>query len=131
MSSGAKQQGELVRALSHPIRVEILETLRGRVASPNELSREMDRSVGVIAYHANTLVKCGCLELVGTKPREGWVEHFFGSTPEASVAQQRWELTTKAQRGALSGSVLRGLMDRARRLLSQIHARNRRLGRAR
>lgn len=72
---------EMVRALSHPVRVEILETLRDRVASPNELSREMHRSLGVISYHANTLVRCGCLELVASMPRRGSVEHFFGVRP--------------------------------------------------
>jgi predicted transcriptional regulator len=72
---------ELVRALSHPVRVGILETLHGRIASPSELSREMDRSHGVIAYHASMLVRCGCLELVETKPRGGAVEHFFGIAP--------------------------------------------------
>ena len=69
---------ELVKALSHPIRVEILETLQGRVASSSELSREMDESLGVISYHAKTLLKCGYIELVHAEPRRGTVENFFG-----------------------------------------------------
>ena len=72
---------ELVKALSHPIRVEILEALQGRVASPNELSEEMEESLGVISYHAKTLVKCGYLELLYRQPRRGSAEHFFGITP--------------------------------------------------
>jgi DNA-binding transcriptional ArsR family regulator len=75
----------LVRALSHPIRVEILQTLRGRVASPAELSQELDRSLGVISYHANTLVSCGYLELVRTEPRRGAIENFFGVTPHSPI----------------------------------------------
>jgi DNA-binding transcriptional ArsR family regulator len=82
--SDARIDQELVKALSHPIRVEILETLRGRIASPAELSREMEESVGVISYHANTLVRCGCLELVHTEPRRGSIEHFFGVAPDSS-----------------------------------------------
>ena len=46
---------------AHPIRVNILEALQGRVASPSELSKEMDESLGVVSYHTNTLVECGCL----------------------------------------------------------------------
>ena len=69
---------ELVRALSHPIRVEILQKLQGRVASPSELSKELDESPGVISYHASTLVRCGCLELIYAEPREGALENFFG-----------------------------------------------------
>jgi DNA-binding transcriptional ArsR family regulator len=68
---------ELVRALSHPLRVEILETLQGRVASPSELSEEMDERLGVISYHAKTLLRCGCLELVHAEPRGGSIENFF------------------------------------------------------
>ncbi|HEU4599295.1 MAG TPA: winged helix-turn-helix domain-containing protein [Solirubrobacterales bacterium] len=72
---------ELVKALSHPVRIEILEALRGRVASPSELSREMNETLGVITYHASALVKCGCLELVHSEPRRGVAEHFFGIPP--------------------------------------------------
>lgn len=76
---------ELVKALSHPLRVEILETLRDRIASPTELSREMDQRLGVISYHARTLVKCGCLELVHAERRQGTIESFFGITPRSPI----------------------------------------------
>jgi DNA-binding transcriptional ArsR family regulator len=68
---------ELVKALSHPLRVEILETLRDRIASPTELSHEMDQRLGVISYHTKTLVKCGCLELVHAEARHGSIESYF------------------------------------------------------
>lgn len=74
---GARGEQELAKALSHPVRVEILEALRGRVASPSELSQEIDQSVAVISYHAKTLLSCGCLELVHRKPAQGSLEHFF------------------------------------------------------
>ncbi len=77
-SDGGRAQQELVRALSHPIRMKILEKLQGRVASPSELSQELNQRVVVIAYHAHTLLKCGCVELVHTEPRRGSVENFFG-----------------------------------------------------
>lgn len=77
-SEGGRAQQELVRALSHPIRMRILEKLQGRVASPAELSQELNQRVGVISYHANTLLKCGCVELVHSEPRRGSVENYFG-----------------------------------------------------
>jgi len=76
---------ELARALSHPTRVEILEKLQGRVASPVELSRELEASPGVISYHASTLLRCGCLELVSTEPRGGGLENFFAITARSSL----------------------------------------------
>jgi DNA-binding transcriptional ArsR family regulator len=76
---------ELVRALSHPIRMEILQALQGRIASPAELSREMNRPPGVVSYHASTLVECGCLELVHSRGRRGAIENFFAITPRSPI----------------------------------------------
>ena len=73
---------ELVRALSHPVRVEILQALHGRIASPAELSREIGRRPAVVSYHAGTLLRCGCLELVHSRAQQGGIENFFAVTPD-------------------------------------------------
>lgn len=72
---------ELVNALSHPIRLEILETLRERVASPVEISAEIGQGQGVVSYHAGALVRYGCLELVYSKAKRGGIENFFAIAP--------------------------------------------------
>jgi DNA-binding transcriptional ArsR family regulator len=79
----ARIDPELVKALAHPVRVQVLEALQDRVASPSELSKEMEESLGVISYHVTTLAGCGCLELVRTQPRRGALEHFFRATPRS------------------------------------------------
>ncbi len=56
----------LVRALAHPTRVQILEALQGRAASPSEMAREFDKGVPIVAYHANVLIDVGCIEQVRT-----------------------------------------------------------------
>jgi DNA-binding transcriptional ArsR family regulator len=104
---------ELVRALSHPIRVKILESLQGRVASPSELSKEMDESLGVISYHTNTLVECGCLELVHTKPRRGALEHFFGVTPRSFIGHQDWRRAPLSLRGEITSAAFQTFIDKA------------------
>jgi len=76
---------ELIKALSHPLRVEILERLQGRIASPVELSRELDASLGVVTYHAKTLIRCGCLELVYSESRRGSREDFFAVTSRSAL----------------------------------------------
>jgi DNA-binding transcriptional ArsR family regulator len=73
----------LIRALSHPIRVEILQALEGRIASPAEISEEIDQRLRVVSYHAGTLLRCGCLELVHSRPRRGTIENFFAVTPRS------------------------------------------------
>jgi DNA-binding transcriptional ArsR family regulator len=77
---------ELARALSHPVRLEILQALQGRIASPAELSREIDRRPAVVSYHASTLLSCGCLELVHSRGREGAIENFFTVTPRSLLS---------------------------------------------
>jgi hypothetical protein len=109
----ARIDHELVRALSHPIRVRILESLQGRVASPSELSKEMDESLGVISYHTNTLVECGCLELVHTKPRRGALEHFFGVTPRSFIGHQDWRRAPLSLRGEITSAAFQTFIDKA------------------
>jgi DNA-binding transcriptional ArsR family regulator len=75
----------IARALSHPIRLEILQTLQGRVASPIEISAEIGESTGVVSYHASTLIRCGCLELVHSRPRRGGIENFYAITPGSAL----------------------------------------------
>lgn len=84
---GERIDYELVNALSHPVRLEILAALQGRVASPVELSQELGTSLGVISYHASTLLRCGCLELVHSEARRGAIENFFAVTPRALMAE--------------------------------------------
>lgn len=74
----------MMRALSHPIRLEILLTLQGRIASPAELSEELGKAPGVVSYHASTLVRCGFLELVDSRAKLGGIENFFAITPHCS-----------------------------------------------
>lgn len=75
---GKRLDRELSRALSHPIRVEILETLQRGDASSAELFERIDEPAAVISYHAKVLVQCGCLQLIHSAPREGAVENYFG-----------------------------------------------------
>src|SRR5690242_3507700 len=42
---------ELVKAMAHPLRYELLMKLDGRTASPMQLSKEVEGSLGTISYH--------------------------------------------------------------------------------
>jgi DNA-binding transcriptional ArsR family regulator len=111
--NAARIDQELVKALSHPIRVSILEAMQSRVASPSELSKEMGESLGVISYHVNTLVECGCIELVHTKPRRGALEHFFGVTPRSFIGHQDWRRAPLSLRGGVTSAAFQTFIDKA------------------
>lgn len=103
----------LVRALCHPLRVQILELLTDRIASPNWLSEELDASLSHVAYHTRTLDKCGCLVLVDTAQKRGATEHFYKATPNAFVGSPAWREVPQAVLGGVSGATLQTFVDKA------------------
>lgn len=102
----------LVRALSHPLRVQILQVLNEREASPNELVDLLGFPLGNIAYHTRVLEKCGCVELVRTAQRRGAVEHYFRAVPRSYIGHQDWRKVPRSVRGGVSGASVQSFIDR-------------------
>ena len=103
----------LVRALSHPLRIRILEILTERVASPNRISDDLETGLSHVAYHTRALDKCGCLELVDTAQRRGATEHFYKASPHSFIGDRIWRRVPRALLGGVSGATLQSFMDRA------------------
>jgi DNA-binding transcriptional ArsR family regulator len=80
MTSKAEQytpDQRVIKALSHPLRFQILRVLNERVASPSEIASELDEPLGNVAYHTKILVENGAIEQVRTAPVRGALEHFY------------------------------------------------------
>lgn len=103
----------LVRALAHPVRIQILEILTERVASPNMLAAELDTGLSHVAYHTRTLDRCGCLELVDTAQRRGATEHFYKATPHAFIGDRVWRQVPRSIRGGITAASLQTFLDKA------------------
>lgn len=103
----------LVRALAHPLRVQILEILSERVASPSLLSEQLDAGLTHVAYHTRTLSECDCLELIETAPRRGATEHFYKAAPRSFVGDRAWRGVPRSVLGGVSGAALQTFMDKA------------------
>jgi DNA-binding transcriptional ArsR family regulator len=103
----------LVRSLAHPLRIQILELLSDRVASPNGLASELEAALGDVAYHTRALDRYGALELVGTAQRRGATEHFYKANPEAFVGSPRWRKVPLPVRGGVSAATLQTFLDKA------------------
>ena len=97
----------LVRALAHPMRVQILEALQGRTASPTELARQFRESLGVVSYHANALLEVDCIELVSTRPKRGTIEHFYTARSRSFIGHQDWRRAPLSVRGGVTNESLR------------------------
>jgi predicted ArsR family transcriptional regulator len=76
----------LHKALMHPMRVRILLILEEKGPhSPNQLSKILDESLNLVAYHVRVLEKYELIELVDTKQRRGATEHFYALTEGTPV----------------------------------------------
>jgi DNA-binding transcriptional ArsR family regulator len=103
----------LVRALGHPVRVQALVILNERVASPNEISKELGQSVGHVSYHIKVLRECECIELVDTAPRRGAMEHYYRATARAFLNAEEWTELPESIRPGLSASGLKTMLNDA------------------
>lgn len=80
----------LVKALAHPLRVQILTTLEDRIASPSDLAAELDAPLGNVSYHVRTLADLGLVKLVKRRTRRGAVEHYYQARGRAQVSNRAW-----------------------------------------
>src|SRR3712207_554065 len=103
----------LVRALAHPLRIQILEVLTERVASPNLIAEELDTGLSHVAYHTRALDRCGCLELVETAQRRGATEHYYKARPHAFIGDRVWRKVPRSVRSGITGASLQTFMDKA------------------
>jgi DNA-binding transcriptional ArsR family regulator len=96
----------LVKALAHELRVEILTILNERMASPNELAKELNEGLSQVSYHVKVLKDYECIELVKTEPRRGAVEHYYRATSRPFVSDRDWRTLPSTVRAGLSAELL-------------------------
>jgi hypothetical protein len=101
-------QGDLDRALTHPIRVRILSSIQKLgTSSPVRFANSMkdtgqEVDLSVVAYHFGLLDSMEAIEIAGSLPRQGTVEYAYRINPKSPVSD----------------------ILRATRLLKQVHRRD-------
>jgi DNA-binding transcriptional ArsR family regulator len=97
-----------MHALSKQLRVEILAILCERVASPKELSAELDEGLSQVSYHIQILRKCRLIELDHKAQRRGAIEHFYRAAAPTLVPRGAWNNLPPAMREkVISPDILR------------------------
>jgi hypothetical protein len=94
---------KLVRAYAHPLRIQILGLLDGRVASPSEIASELDAPLGNTSYHVRQLVNLGYLRLVRRTASRGSIEHHYTANVRPAITDEAW--------GQMPGIVKRAMTD--------------------
>jgi DNA-binding transcriptional ArsR family regulator len=112
--SKKKQTGidqKLVKALAHPLRVQILMILNERMASPNELSKELEEGLSQVSYHVKVLKDFECIEMVKTEPRRGAVEHYYRATTRAFFTDAEYQHLPDSIKPGATAAVMRMMME--------------------
>ena len=115
---GKKSAGELLdyglmKALSHEDRVRAFAILAERVASPNELAKELNEGLSQVSYHVKVLEGYELIELVRTEPRRGAVEHYYRAVEQTLIPPGAWDNLPPAVRKSVSVSILSEFFDDA------------------
>jgi DNA-binding transcriptional ArsR family regulator len=103
----------LVKALAHPLRVQILSTLEDRIASPSDLATELDAPLGNVSYHVRTLADLGLVKLVKRRTRRGAVEHYYQARGRAQVSNRAWAQVPGVVKRSMVAVALEQAMDQA------------------
>lgn len=88
--SSSIDDSRYVKAMSHPLRVSIMAMLGERPASPVELARHLDVSLGTVAYHVRTLHRLELIELVTETQVRGSIQHHYRAVKRPTVSDEAW-----------------------------------------
>ena len=83
--------------------------LDGRTASPNQLARELGLPLGRVSYHIRLLHDLGAIELVGTEPRRGALEHFYRAVTTVWFNEADWSKLPRSARRGILGQNLKSI----------------------
>ena len=100
---------DVVKAIGHPLRLQLLSRLNERVASPVELARELGESVQLVSYHVRILRDLGFVELVSTTPRRGAIEHHYRAVRRPFFSDADLAALPPNARATLVGGALEGI----------------------
>lgn len=91
---GRSNANDLLVALRHPLRREILRQMFGEEAiSPREVATALQQPLSKVSYHVRVLADRAAIVLVRTQPVRGSMQHFYRTALEAPWARQILGLT--------------------------------------
>jgi len=104
-NESSSPQEVLVKALNHPHRVKALTILSEKIASPREISEQLDIGLSNIAYHVRVLYDLGLIEIVEEESVRGSIAHFYKAVERSLIDNADWKQLDPQIRSAFSGHV--------------------------
>jgi hypothetical protein len=110
---------DLAAIARHPIRIQALDVLTQRTASPTEIAHELRlRDVGKVAYHVRRLESLELVELVDERRVRGAVEHFFRARVLPLLTEEQFARLEPQHRTAFTTYTLQLIVASATRAVS-------------
>jgi Bacterial regulatory protein, arsR family. len=77
MAKAQSSDAQVLKALNHPVRRQVMSMLDDGVASPKELAGRLGLSIPSVSYHVAILRDLGLIKVVRETPRRGAIEHHY------------------------------------------------------
>ena len=96
----------MIKAYSHPLRIEILGLLENRVASPRQLATELGTGLSATSYHVRQLASLKLIRLVRRRQVRGAIEHYYTATVRPTITDAAWaEVPPIVKRAWVGGKI--------------------------
>jgi DNA-binding transcriptional ArsR family regulator len=102
---------ETVKALSHPLRVQILRLLEEKDSSPVEIATALGLPVNRVSYHMRQLARFDLIKLVKTTPRRGAVEHHYRLQSRPRISDKAWGQVPEIVKQAMTGAAVQQILE--------------------
>jgi DNA-binding transcriptional ArsR family regulator len=103
----------LAKALSHPLRTEIIAILSDRVASPREMADILGEELTNVSYHTKELLKLECIEVVDREQVRGALKTRYRATSRMLLDNEDWNRLSKGTRTGISLNAVNEVIRRA------------------
>jgi DNA-binding transcriptional ArsR family regulator len=96
----------IIKALTHPLRIQILAALDERTASPSELADELEAPLRNVSHPVRQGAGLGLIKLDTPTPRRGAIEHHYKAVGRPQITDDAWAGTPATVKDAVVGAAL-------------------------
>jgi DNA-binding transcriptional ArsR family regulator len=103
--------GNMAKAMAHPLRVQILAVLNKRVMSASGFAKTYDEKLQNVSYHFRILKEYGLIEEVDSRPVRGSTEHFYRAVKRVLFDGKAWDDLPPSVKAQVSGRILSDFLE--------------------
>lgn len=103
--------GDVAKAMAHPLRVQIVAMLNQRVMSATMIAKEIDHPLQNVAYHFRVLREKGLIEEVDSRQVRGSTEHFYLATKRVLFDGKAWDDLPQSMKAKVSSRMFGDFLE--------------------